>query len=288
MPASPSRPRLSTIGRPIVPSVPTNRAILLLSLSALIAGFVTWLARGEALGIALLGGLQWGGACFLAWALGREADPDRGASAFFAAGGALAGAILLGPPSFLFLLWFLLALRTINRSTGLPPGVLDFAALYGIKLWLGYSAHWTIPLLTFPTMFFAGIGRFPRWVRVALPLALPTAAVILGFTRGWHFEVPTWGIWEIAGLLAIAASTIPVVFGYRRVRSVGDRTGEPLVPHRVRWAIAWAVAAALVLTLIGSASIQELAPVWSALAGAFIGWAIGRVRDRGRCSGEPQ
>ena len=280
MPVSAKRIRLSTIGRAIDPSYPTNRAILLLSLAALIAGFVTWLARSESLGIALIGGLQWGGACFLSWALGREADPDRWYSAFFAAGGALAGVVLLGPPSFLFLLWFLIALRTITRSTGEPPGMLDFAALYGIKLWLGYSAHWTIPLLTFPTMFFAGIERFPRWARVALPLGLPTAAVALGFSRGWHLEVPAWGIWEIVGLLAIAASTIPVVFGYRRVRSVGDRTGKPLRPHRVQWAIAWAVAAALVLTLIGSASIQELAPIWAALAGAFVGWSIERVFAR--------
>jgi len=226
----------------------------------------------------VLAGLQWAGACFLTWALTRETDPDRWLSAFFAAAGSLAGTILLGPPSYLFLLWFLIALRYINRSPGVPPGVLDFVALYGIKLWLGYSAHWTIPLLTFPTMFFAGIARFPRWLRVALPLALPTAAVILGFTRGWHFALPHWELWEIVGMLALAASMIPVIVNYRTVRSVGDRTSEPLKPHRIQWALGWAVVAALILTLSGSASFQELALIWAAFAGTSIGWLIETVQ----------
>ncbi len=274
------RLRLTTLGRPIDLRAPTNLAILVLSLLAGLAGIGLDLSRGAAWDSALLEGLRWGGACFLSWALARETDPDRWASAFFAAVGGLAGAVLLGPPSFLFLLWFLIALRYINRSTGVAPGILDFGALYGIKLWLGFSAHWTIPLLTFPTVFFGDIQRFPRSLRVALPLALPTAAVILGLTRGWHFAIPEWGLGELLGLLAIVAALVPVLADYRTVRSVGDRTGEPLKPHRVRWAVGWSAAAALILTLGGTASVQELAPIWAALAASSIGWMIEKLVAR--------
>ena len=274
------RPQLSTIGRAVDLRYSTNRAIAVLSLLALIAGVILGLTRGDAWTAMLLHGLQWAGAGFLAWAAAREIDPDRWYSAFFAAAGALAGAILLGPPSFLLLFWLLIALRFINRSTGAAPGVLDLVALYGIALWLGFSAHWTIPLLTFPTMLFAGIERLPKWLRVGLPLALPTAAVILGLTRGWRFAVPSWALWELVGLLVIAASMIPVLVSYGVVRSVGDRTGEPLAPRRVQWALGWAVAAALVLTLTGTVSLQDLAPIWAAFAGTALGWAVEAVAKR--------
>ncbi|MFC2078924.1 hypothetical protein ACFLSZ_02980 [Candidatus Bipolaricaulota bacterium] len=270
--------RWSTIGRSIDLRLAPNRAILLSSVGALLAGVVLALVRGEPWSRAAIEGLIWGGATFLGWAIGRETDPDRWYSAFFAAAGSLGCTILLGRPGFLFLLWFILAIRYVNRSTGAPPGVFDFVTLYGIKLWLGFTAHWTIPLLTFPTVFFAGIERFPKAVRVGLPLALPTAAVILGFTRGWHFVTPQWGWLEILVIAAIALATIPVIVGYRRVRSVGDRSGKPLTPHRVQWALGWMVAAAMILTLTGAATIQELAPVWAALAGTVIGWTIEQLR----------
>lgn len=270
--------RLSTIGRPIDLRDPTNLAIVLLATTSFLVGAIVALVQGEACGSAMVQGLTWGGSAFLAWSLGRETDPDRWYSAFFAAASALGGTIWLGPPSFLFLLWFILAMRYVNRSTGASPGMLDFVALYGIKLWLGFAAHWTIPLLTFPTMFFADLQRFPKPVRIGLPLALPCAAVILGFTRGWHFVTPQWGWLEILGVTAIALAVIPVIASYRNVRSVGDRSGNVLKSHRVQCALGWVVVAAMILTLTGTATIQDLVPVWATLAGTVIGWIIERIR----------
>ena len=274
MTSSARRIPLSTIGRPVDLSYPTNRAIAVIALGLLLMGSIIFFIQGVSWSRAALQGLAWGGSAFLAWALCRETDPDRWYSAFFAAAGAVASTILLGPPSFLFLLWFLLAMRTINRSTGTPPGILDFVALYAIKLWLGFSTHWTIPLLTFPTMFFADLQRFPKLVRIGLPLALPVSAVILGFIRGWHFVEPQWGWAEMLGVIAIALALIPVIVSYRRVRSVGDQTGEPLRPHRVQWSLGWIAAASLLLTGTGTATIQDLAPIWAALAGTSLGWLI--------------
>lgn len=282
MPSAAKRLELSTIGRPIDWSTRTNRAIAYLSLLALIAGLVAALFQRTPVGQSVLQGLRWGAATFLAWALGRECDPDHPISAFFASAGALVSAITLGSPNFLFAFWFLLAMRYINRSTGLPPGILDFGALYGIKFLLGFSAHWTIPLLTFPTVFFGDIQRFPRWARYVLPLIMPAAAVILGFTRGWSFAIPQWGWLEIAGLVGITLLMIPVLASYRVVLSVGDRSEQPLKPHRVQWAIGWISLAALILTLTGTASIQELAPIWAALAGTFLGWLIQSIQGFAR------
>ena len=162
--------RWSTIGRSVDLRVPTNLAIAAITALSFVAGTLTSLIQGQGIGAGLLIGLSWGGSMFLAWALARELDPDRWYSAFFAAAGALAGTILLGSPHFLMLFWFLLAVRFINRSTGLPPGLLDFGGIYGIKLWLGLTAHWAIPLLTLPSILFAGLRRLSMTVRILLKI----------------------------------------------------------------------------------------------------------------------
>jgi hypothetical protein len=282
------RIRLSTIGRSIDLRVPSNRAIALLSLGAFLAGGAVGLIRGEASSAVLLGGLAWAGSVFLSWALARETDPDRWASAFFAAAGGLAGVVLLGPPGFLFLFWFVIGLRIINRTSGAAPGALDVAGLFGITLWLGYAGHWTVPILAMAVVLSADIRRFPKALRIGLPLVLPIAAIVLGIARGWRFAFPVSGWFEILVLVAIAVTVAPVIVGYRRVRSVGDRTGEPLKPHRVQWALGWTAAAALILTLMGSASIQELAPVWAALAGTILGWAVEQALRPPRTRRDPQ
>jgi ABC-type amino acid transport system permease subunit len=104
-------------------------------------------------------------------------------------------------------------------------------------------------------------------VRIGLPLALPTAAVVLGITRGWHFVLPQWGWVEIVVLTVIVVAIAPVVASYRRVRSVGDRTGKPVKQRRVQWALGWSLATAPILTFTGAATVQDLAPLWAALAG---------------------
>jgi len=276
---------LSTIGRPVDPRFPTNRAILILVGASLVGSASVLFAIGRPLSEALLRALSLAGAVFFAWALARETDPDRPGSAFLAAAGAAGGALLLGTPRFLLLLWVLLGLRVVNRSTGLSPGALDWVAIYGIKLWLGFSAHWTIPLLALPTLLFAGLRRFPVALRVGLPLALPAAAIAFGALHAWRFALPAPASVEFLLLLGVAVGVVPAIVSYRRVRSVGDRTGVPLEPHRVQWGLGWAVTAGAILTLSGTGTVGDLAPLWAALAGTGLGWVGETVFRRRRREG---
>jgi len=268
---------LTTIGRPVDFSYPTNRAIAILTIGLMIAGTAIALIQDAAWGRALTSGFAWGAAAFLAWALCRETDRDRWFSAFIAVAFAVTSTALFGHPKFLLLFWFLLALRVVNRSTGNPPGILDFVAFYGIKLWLGFSLHWTIPLLTLPTMLFADLQRFSLPVRIGLPLILPLSALVLGFVRGWHIVAPQWGWIELLVMIAVILALIPVIVSYRRVRSVCDQAGKPLLPHRIQWALAWIAAATVLLTLTGTATLQDLGPVWGAMIGTTLGWAAQRT-----------
>lgn len=268
----------TTIGRPIDLRVSTNLAIVVVSV-------LTWLS--VALAHALLGrvwhqaiqaGLAAAMATFLAWAFARELDPDRQASAFLAAAGGLASNLLLGNPHLVLLLWFMMAIRFINQSTGSPPGILDYGGFYGIKLWLGGATHWSLPLLALPTVLLSDLDRFPRWIRIALPAALPLATIAFGLLRGWHLRLPSIPQTETAVLAIILIGTVPIILSYRTVRAVGDQSGTPLRPHRVQWGIGWAAAAGVVLLLTGGVSLGDLGPLWAALAGAEIGWLVQTLR----------
>jgi hypothetical protein len=274
---------LTTIGRTIDLSYRTNLAIFLVSLVALIAGLVvTVMIQGEALGSAVLTSLAWAGGVFLSWALARELDPDRWYSAFFAAAGGFFAASMFAPPGLLTLFWFLIALRFINRSTGLAPGWIDVIGYCGIALWLGYSVHWTIPLLAVTAFLAIEIKQFSPPVPFLLTIGLPVASLALGHVQRWQiaqlgFEASAL---QIGIVVAIALATVPVIHSYRVVRSVADRTDKPLEPRRVQWALAWAVGASIALTYVASVSIAALAPSWAALAGAFAGWLFEAVFKR--------
>ena len=113
---------VTTLGRPVDPRYPTNLAVVVLSPVVVVAGTIYRLVSGYALLEGVLWGIGAGLAVFLAWALGRELDPDHDLSAFVGAGLTVFGLLLTGLPSLLVLFWLLLALRVVNRSTGLPAG----------------------------------------------------------------------------------------------------------------------------------------------------------------------
>ena len=273
---------LTTVGRPLDWKVMTNRVITTLFFGVLVVGSIALTTQDVPLNAAAFEALSLAGALFFGWMLGREIDPDRWYSAFIAAAFAGANAFFVGAPHFLLLFWIAIGLRFVNRTSGEGPGILDFIAYFGIIFWLGHSTHWAVPLLALPTLPFAGLERFPRWSRIALPAALAAAGVVFGFTQAWQlvFISPA----ERSGLLIIiclvAAASLPVIWSYNSVRSVGDRGGKPLEPHRVQWGITWAVGIGMILTLIAGMTIVEMAPLWAAIVASFIGWLIGSTLSR--------
>ncbi len=274
----------STLGRPVDLRVPTNRAIAVLSFLGLLAGSVTGQVRGLVWSEAVLQGLAWAGSIFFSWALGRELDPDHPSSAFLASAGGLAGSILLGPPSFLLSLWILLSARMITRSTGSEPGILDIAGVTGLCMWLGASVHWSVPVLSVPAIWSAGIDRLPFLLRATLLLVFPAASAWLAGTQSMAWRAAEMGVAHLLGALGLVLIQLPVIVSYGHVTSIGDRDARPLRPLRVRSALAWTATAFLLLNVLGIGSLRVLLPVWAALSGTSLAW-ISRRLWRGIASG---
>lgn len=150
---------------------------------------------------------------FLAWAIGREIDPDHPASALFA--GALAALLLAGgiatPAA---VLGVLVALRIVIRSTGPPPTTLDLVALPVLAGalawqpggWLGGLA--LAAALVWDTRLpdpAAGRSYGVAAVTAGAALAVAAGRQILGPA----FETPTSLGWAAVGGALLAFAVMP-------------------------------------------------------------------------------
>lgn len=265
--------RFSTIGRPIDLSYPSNRAIALITLAITVGASLVQGLSGAPLPESALWGLQAGLAVFLAWALCRELDPDHPQAAFVAAILCLAALFTHGLPELGVVFWLLILLRVVNRSSGLPATVIDALGLWGLAGWLTVQNGWGFGLITALAFVLDGLLPVParrQLLLAALAVLVATGGAVLGGSRWWVASVSFAGG---AVAFALAIPFLLVMHGYRSVESVGDRTGERLLPLRVQAAQGLALLTGVGAALVeGSIGIPGLAPLWAAVFGASLFW----------------
>lgn len=272
---------ISSFLRPIDPRYPTNVAIFLLALLLGAGGTLAQRLAGGAWLDSLLWGAGAGFAVVVAWALGRELDPDHDLSAFVGAGLALLGLFFFDLPGLLGLVWAMFLLRMVNRTVGLPARVTDSLVLLGLGSWMAWQGSWALGIWT--ALAFALDAGLPpperRQLRFA-GLALLAALVSLALGSGLPAEkLGPWPLWAAA--LGTSVLFVLVLIRSRTVQSVGDSTGEPLHPRRVQAAQGLGLLVGLQAVWWGG--VEGLAawlPLWAALLGvALHGWAllIGRM-----------
>ncbi len=271
---------ITSIGRTIDPHYPTNRAIAILTL-VIAAGAALWQRlSGEPWLASATWGLQAGLTVFLAWALCRELDPDHPLGAFVAAALALPALYLWGLPHLGVTFWLLMMSRVVNRTVGLPAGLLDALGLLGLSTWLSWQGNWGYGIIT--ALAFLLDALLPRPTRRHLFLALPTtiATVVAAFlgTASATSGAPSL----TGGLVALALSLIflPVVLASRSIESVGDHTGQALIPVRVQAAQVLALLIGIETALLsGPSAIPQLTPLWAATLGATLTWLCTILRS---------
>jgi len=262
---------LTTIQRKIDLNYPTNRAIVLSALAVAVGGVILQLVLGEE----LLQGVSWGIAAglavFLAWALGRELDPDHDLSAFVAAGLALIGLLLFDSPSLLALFWMLVLLRILNRTFGLPARILDSVLLLGLGSWLTWQGNWSYGLMTALAFFLDSRLSSPHRRHLFFAAVGLLVTVVLFGVSG---SMPGEGKPSLLAILAVVGMSIlfvPAIVASRQLSTVGDATGEPLNPRRVQAAQVMTLLTGIQMTLWeGDAGLDQLMPLWAAVLGVAL------------------
>jgi hypothetical protein len=271
---------ITAIGRPIDPDYPTNRAIAIVTLMAMVVGALWKGLSGTAWGASVMWGVQAGLTVFLAWAFCRELDPDHPMAAFVAVALILPAIYLWNLPQLGVIFWLLIVVRVVNRIAGPPAGLLDALGLLGLGGWLSLQGNWGFGVITALAFFLD--SQLPERARRHVIFAL-LSVIVTVVTAFVGSDPAGQGAPSLAGgLIALALSLLflPVLLAARTVESVCDQTGEPLSPARVQTAQALALLAGVEVAVLGGpAAVTALAPLWAATLGASIIWLYANLRS---------
>lgn len=281
--------RFSSIARPIDPNYPTNRAISILTLLVIFSSTGFQVLSGISPLQALIPGIRSGIYIFLAWALARELDPDNELSAFVAAFLACVALLYFPVPGMLPLALFLLLTRILNRSAGLPAKSFDSLLILLLSSWVTLQENWIFGAAAAAAFFLD--SRLSDPGRQQLFYAGAAALIsAFGLLRELKTGALESGLSEISvlqeqGLLLVIL--IPAILfaehilASRKIKSKGDRNGLPLDPGRVRAAQTMALVGALALAALeGSAGVEYLLPLWSAMIGIPLFAVLKLIRER--------
>jgi hypothetical protein len=273
---------LTSLGRPLDPAWPTNRAVLwLLPALAILGAGLAWRDGLDPASVAFAG-FRTALLGFGAWAVARELAPDDQPGAFFAMAIALTTLINVPQPGFGLLFLALFLARLMNRSTGLtlkPTDAVLVLGFAGLTSWLQNSpAPLAVTAVAFASS--AWLPGGPRWQVWPAGLALlATVAAWLTWGPGVGSGAPLsrHGI-LLPGLFA-AGFLITILFT-RRLTSVGDLDGKPLDPRRVRAGM-WIVLLLAGISLAhGSPLAAKSVALWSVLGGVALGRLVQAFRQR--------
>lgn len=264
----------SNLWRALDPRVLSNRLIMLFAAAVAIGMFLYRLAHGMNPTDSAVQAAGTGLFALLAWALGRELDPDHNLPAYAAAVlGVLAG-LALGMPNLPLTIAVIALLRLVNRTSGLPARVSDSLGLIAlVALVVARDGFWVIgPVLAVAFLLNAMLPRpdRPNGFYFALLTLLVTGVTSV------LFPSPEWTLRfdaSLGGSIAIAALAYLVIVlrDPTHLQAVGDWTGTPLNHPRVQAAQLLALVAALAVLLWDYAfGLMALSPLWAAIAGVIV------------------
>lgn len=209
-----------------------------------------------------------GAAMFLAWAIGRELDPDDTLSAGLAAL-VVVPLLALGAPSLGAAAAVLIAARVAVRTTGISPHVIDGVVLTIFAAYLG-SQEETWPALGVLVLA-VGTDRYAHppgpvrtvWFAGAMTLVGLVTAVWLAGTSDW--TEPTVAEWIVVGGAAVLGFL--AIVNTRPPISTADYHPGGLSETRLRFGRVLALFVLVVgIVYLGGPSVGDLTPVWAAVA----------------------
>ena len=264
--------KYTSIGRPLQPAFPSNKAVLILiPLGAMIGAVAAWMGGQSGLQL-LQQAVSFLLIVFGAWALARELDPDDHAAAFISMAAAVFAALVVSAPGILIVFTTLGLVRIVNRSTGLVARMGDSVIVMLLALLVIYSTKSPFFGLVAALAFILdGTLKDPlrhQWVFGLVCLAGTIVYMVdhdIGVT---HLGAPAslFGWLALLFLLIFALNTLLL----KKVHSRGDASGKRLDLRRVRWGMAVGLFAALQ----GIMRPDEVVIIVATIAGICIGMAF--------------
>ena len=275
---------ISGIGRPIDPNYATNRVIALITFLIIVCGFVFKVLTGKGFIDGILWGIQAGIAVFLTWAIDRELDTDYNTPAFIAVGLSLVAMVVWGLSVLGILFWLVLAVRIINRITGVPATIADSSAFIVLGMWLSYQTNWGIGILT--ALVFLLDAWLPSGKKIQFLFLGLSLIVLAGIYLLWGYAGYTQCLGEdpiVYGILALLLSLffIPVIVRTRFVTCMCDDPEEVPLPLRIQAGQVFALLAGLEMVLWhGRAGLIDLLPLWACFFSSSIHAGYQWIRRR--------
>lgn len=264
--------QFSALARPLDISYRTNLGIMLMSLFTLVAAFFyQWGYLDNVPGESLWWAVQAGLSVFIAWALGREIDPDVNSTAFLATPFSLAGFYYTGTYQWLMLLAFLMLLRITSRICGQTLKLTDVLLNLGLVAYLCWQGQVLIGF-AFTAAFLVDSRLAPanthsQWY--ALLALLITILAFVFFPVGIadeHFQFS--GIW-IPGIGMVVFIFLRVIRDYQYPHSTEDDQKQALNGRRIQAAQLIVLVSVLMIYLLQNFRTSlEIAPVWAVILSA--------------------
>jgi len=264
--------KYTSIGRPLEPAFPSNKAVLILMpLGAVLGAIAAW-TDGLSGAQLLQQAASFLFIVFGAWALARELDPDDHTAAFISMAAAVFAAMVVSAPGILIVFTTIGLVRIVNRSTGLVARMGDSVIVMLLSLLVIYSTKSPFFGIVAALAFILdGSLKEPlrhQWVFGLVCLAGTIVYMVdhdIGVT---HLSAPEslFGWLALLFLLIFALNTLLM----KKVHSKGDASGKRIDLNRVRGGMAVGLFAALQ----GIMRPDEIVIIVATIAGICIGMAF--------------
>lgn len=269
--------RTTALGRPIDPAYRSNRLAIAGSVLTALTVMVGNAVLPYVLDVSPIASAV---AVFLAWAIGRELDPDRPASAAIAMALSFGAILFIGVPSLLLGTAVLVGTRMISGTVGTRLRPLDVVALIAVAALLGTQSMALPGAAILVTGVLVIERASPKGILVGLAIGIVTAGVAVSSGADAVWTMPNGIEWFAA--VTIGGATVAVTPA-ARPDSMTDAGDQRLSQGRVTAArITGGVTVLAGFIVIGGLGIAApAATVGAALVGIEVTrlWTTARGRN---------
>jgi len=264
--------KYTSIGRPLEPVYPTNKAVLLLMpLAGLLGAVTAWLNGDPGLQM-LQAAISFFLIVFGSWALARELFPDDNPAAFISMILAVLAALSFESPGILIVFATLGLVRIVNRSTGMAAKKTDSVIVMLLTFWVIYATqspfYGAVAALAF---LFDGSLKDPlrhQWV-FALICFGGMVVYMVDHDVGLAYFLAPDSLLEWVSLVVLLVLALNM-FLLKKVHSCADLNGRPLDLARVKGGMAVGLCAAFQ----GLNALEGVILLVATIAGIVIGMAF--------------